>query len=75
MKRFTFSFEPIEGREIKEGDFAYDLVFGIGNVILLEGELCFQSIRIKNKGTITTPIIRNLDDKRPYQIVSIIEKK
>ena len=65
MKRFTFSFEPIEGRDIMEGDFAYDPVLGIGNVVTVKGELCFQSIKIKNKGTITTPIIRNLDDKRP----------
>lgn len=74
-KRFTFTFSPIEGRDIKEGDFAYDPVFGIGNVVDLEGVLCFQTIRIANKGSITTPIINNLDDKRPYTITSIIEKK
>ncbi len=73
-KRFTFTFQPIEGREIVEGDFAYDPVLGIGNVVKVYNELCFQSIRIKGKGTITAPIVRLLDDKRPYEIVSIIEK-
>jgi len=74
MKRFVFTFEPDEHNELKEGDFAYDPNFGIGRVVTYHDELCFQSIQIKNKGSITAPVSRNIDDKRPYRIVSIIEK-
>lgn len=66
MSTYFAKFLPVEG-EIKEGDYCYDKYFGFGKAIM-DGELCFHIPREGNIGSITTPISRNLDDKRPYKL-------
>lgn len=49
--------------EIKEGDYAYHKILGIGRIVILYGEECFQTIKLHpNDGSVTTPWKRNIPD-------------
>ena len=67
MKPYFAKYLPIEG-EIKEGDVCYLDPIGFGKAIMDYGELCFYSKHPTSGGSLTTPISRNLNDKRPYKL-------
>jgi len=49
--------------EIKEGDYAYHKVFGIGKIVNINGEDCFVTLKTKpTDGSVTTPWKRNIPD-------------
>lgn len=68
MKRYFTKYIPVEG-EVKEGDICYFTQFKeFGTAKMISGELCFVSFPQEGKGSLTSPISRNLDDKRPYKL-------
>ena len=49
--------------EIKEGDYAYHKVFGIGKIVNINEEDCFVTLKTKpTDGSVTTPWKRNIPD-------------
>lgn len=49
--------------DIKDGDYAYHKVFGVGKIVNIYGEDCFVTIRTsQTDGSITTPWKRNIPD-------------
>ena len=73
MRQFLFELSPIEDREIEEGDLCVFDPFGLGIAKMVSDQLCYVSIRQGDKGQCTSPISRNLEDKRPWKIESIKE--
>jgi hypothetical protein len=68
MKKYFCKYLPVEG-EIKEGDICYFTQFKeFGTATMVYDELCFVSFPQESKGSLTSPISRNLDDKRPYKL-------
>lgn len=68
MKKYFSKYLPVEG-EIKEGSVCYFKQFNeFGTAKMIYNELCFVSFPQENKGSLTSPINRNLDDKRPYKL-------
>lgn len=65
MKYFT-KYLPVPG-EIKEGDVCFYPPFGFGRAIMEFNELCFYKKGSNGRGSLTSPISRNLNDKRPYK--------
>lgn len=49
--------------DIKDGDYAYHKIFGVGKIINIYGEDCFVTIRkSQTDGSVTTPWKRNIPD-------------
>lgn len=68
MKKYFCKYLPVEG-EIKEGDICYFTQFKeFGTATMVYDELCFVSFPQESKGSLTSPISRNLDDKQPYKL-------
>lgn len=68
-KKYFVRILSIEDDHIREGDFCWLDQIGFGRAKMDHGELCYVSLPVPNKGTLTTPISRNLKDQRPYRFI------